>query len=135
MLTHIYSPRNLFNSPFEVNKTEFKAQKRFWLSAFGFIDLIVGAGHVWSRSAYLNLLMPNANLSYTIQPESFALMNPMEFINDSYVSWDFKCHRDEVEEEFLWAVGDDGEVGVDARSDFRGELDFELFIVGLCHGG
>ena len=89
MLTHIYSPRNLFNSPFEVNKTEFKAQKRFWLSAFGFIDLIVGAGHVWSRSAYLNLLMPNANLSYTIQPESFALMNPMEFINDSYVSWDF----------------------------------------------
>ena len=89
MLTHIYSPRNLFNSPFEVNKTEFKAQKRFWLSAFGFIDLIVGAGHVWSRSAYLNLLMPNVNLSYTIQPESFALMNPMEFINDSYVSWDF----------------------------------------------
>lgn len=33
-------------------------------------------------------LIPNANLSYTIQPESYALMNPMEFINDSYVSWD-----------------------------------------------
>ena len=34
------------------------------------------------------LATPNANLSYTIQDESFALLNPMEFIGDSYVSWD-----------------------------------------------
>ena len=45
-------------------------------------------GHVWSRSPYLSLLIPNANLSYTIQPESFALMTPMEFIHDSYAMWD-----------------------------------------------
>ena len=35
------------------------------------------------------LILPNANLSYTIQPESYALMNALEFINDQYVSWDF----------------------------------------------
>lgn len=32
--------------------------------------------------------MPNANLSYTIQPESYSLMNAMEFMNDEYFSWD-----------------------------------------------
>jgi hypothetical protein len=32
--------------------------------------------------------MPNANLSYTIQDESYALMNAMEFFNDEYASWD-----------------------------------------------
>lgn len=36
----------------------------------------------------MNLCLPNANLSYTIQPESFALMNPLEFINDSYAQVD-----------------------------------------------
>ena len=63
-------------------------QKRFWLSFMGYTDIIVKGGHVWSRSAYPDLLIPTANLSYTIQPESFALMNPMEFVNDTYASWD-----------------------------------------------
>jgi hypothetical protein len=43
---------------------------------------------VWSKVAYPDLLMPNVNLSYTIQPESYALMKPMEFINDQALSWD-----------------------------------------------
>ena len=34
------------------------------------------------------LVIPNANLSYTIQPESYSLMNAMEFMNDEYASWD-----------------------------------------------
>ncbi len=88
LLTHTYAPKGLFNAPFTVNKTEASFSKRFWLSAFGFVDFMVKGGHVWSKSPYLSLLIPNANLSYTIQPESFALMNPLEFINDSYVSWD-----------------------------------------------
>lgn len=71
-----------------INKTEISAQKRFWFSAFGYTDIILRAGHVWDQAPYPNLLIPNANLSYTIQPESYALMNPMEFINDSYASWD-----------------------------------------------
>lgn len=84
-LTHVYAPS--WQSRFPINKTEFSAQKRFWLSAFGYIDAIAEGAHVWSRSCYLDLIIPNANLSYTIQPESFALLNPMEFINDSQVSW------------------------------------------------
>lgn len=88
MLTHTYSPKGFLGNNYEVNVTELSVSKRFWLSAFGYIDGIVKGGHVWSRSPYPNLLMPNANLSYTIQPESFALLNPMEFVTDSYAMWD-----------------------------------------------
>ena len=63
-------------------------QKRFWFSALGYADVIVKGEKVWSRVAYPDLLMPNVNLSYTIQPESYALMKPMEFINDQALSWD-----------------------------------------------
>ncbi len=88
MLSHTFAPMNFLNNLYTINRTEFSVQKRFWFSAFGYTDIIVKAGHVWNKAAYPNLLIPNANLSYTIQPESYALMNPMEFVNDSYVSWD-----------------------------------------------
>ncbi len=88
-LSHTYAPKGAFGSMFEINRTEFKFSKRFWLSAFGYIDAIVKAGHSWSPSPYMDLCLPDANLSYTIQPESYALMNPLEFINDSYASVDF----------------------------------------------
>lgn len=89
-LSHTYAPGGrLGNCRYTINKTELSFQKRFWLSAFGYIDAIVKGGHVWSTTPFTELLIPNANLSYTIQPESFALLSPMEFITDSYAVFDF----------------------------------------------
>jgi len=88
MISHTYAPKGRFGNMFEINRTEVSVAKRFWFSAFGYLDGIVKAGHLWSAAPYPELLIPNANLSYTIQPESFALMNPMEFMTDSYASWD-----------------------------------------------
>jgi hypothetical protein len=87
-LTHTYMPKGFLGGDFEVNKTEFAIQKRFWFSAFGYTDVIVKAGKIWSKVAYPDLMIPNANLSYTIQPETYTLMNAMEFANDQFVSWD-----------------------------------------------
>ena len=87
-LSHRFAPKGFLGSRFAINKTEFDFSKRFWLSVFGSVDVAVGAGHVWSSSPFPELLIPNANLSYTIQPQSFALMNAMEFVNSTYVSWD-----------------------------------------------
>ena len=57
------------------------------MSAWGYLDLIGKGGHVWCRNTpYFQLFIPNANLTYTIQPESYALINAMEFITDSYAS-------------------------------------------------
>ncbi len=87
-LTQTWAPKGVFDNKWAINKTELSIFKRFWFSAFGYTDIIVKGGHVWSKSPFCQLLMPNANLTYIIQPESFALMNPMEFIYDSYASWD-----------------------------------------------
>lgn len=85
-LTHEYGPRKLFGADFTINKTEFSFQKRFWFSAFGYLNTIVKLGKIWSSVYYPALLWQNANLSYTIQPESYALLNPMEFAMDEYFS-------------------------------------------------
>lgn len=87
-LSHTFMPRGFLGGDYTVNKTEAGIQKRFWFSAFGYTDIILRAGKIWSQVPYPELLLPNANLSYTIQPESFALMNAMEFVNDQYISWD-----------------------------------------------
>ena len=87
-LSHTFMPRGFLGGDYTINKTEAGIQKRFWFSAFGYTDIIVRAGKIWSTVPYPELMLPNANLSYTIQPESFALMNAMEFVNDQYLSWD-----------------------------------------------
>lgn len=87
-LSHTWAPKGVCGNPFAVASTEASFSKRFWFSAFGYMDVFAKGGHVWTRSPYPNLLIPNANLSYFLQMESFSCLNPMEFINDSYAQWD-----------------------------------------------
>ena len=87
-LSHTSSIKNLLGSDYNYQHTEFSFEKRFWFSAFGYTDCIIKAGKVWNQVPFPLLIMPNANLSYTIQRESYALMNAMEFFNDEYASWD-----------------------------------------------
>lgn len=86
--SHTMAKKGLLGSSFDYHRTEIGLQKRFWFSAFGYVDLITKAGKVWNKVPYPLLILPNANLTYTIQPESYTNMNAMEFINDEYASWD-----------------------------------------------
>lgn len=88
-LSHSYVPGGILGNRFSVNRTDIAFMKRFWLSAFGYIDLTLKGSHVWSRTPFTDLIIPNANLSYIIQPETYNLLNPMEFILDSYAALDF----------------------------------------------
>ncbi len=88
MIKHEYGPKGMLGASFTTNKTEISVSKRFWLSAFGCIDIICKGGKIWSRVQYPELMWPNANLSFTIQPETYPLLNAMEFAADSYASWD-----------------------------------------------
>jgi len=84
-LTHTWAPAGIFGTRWGVNKTEMTIDKRWYLSAWGHLDSRIGAGHVWERTVFPSLLMPNVNLSYFFKSKSFSLMNAMEFVNDSYV--------------------------------------------------
>lgn len=78
----------MLGSHYNYHHTEAKFEKRFWFSAFGYTECDIKAGKVWNKVPFPLLIMPNANLSYTIQDGSYSLMNAMEFFNDEYVSWD-----------------------------------------------
>ena len=86
--THELGPKGLCGASFTLNRSEVSIQKRLWLSAFGYANIILKGGIIWSSVYYPALMWPNANLSYTIQPESYSLMNPMEFANDRYGALD-----------------------------------------------
>jgi len=86
--SHVMAKKGFLGSAYDYHRTDIGFQKRFWFSAFGYLDAIVKAGKVWNEVPYPLLILPNANLSYTIQPETYTNMNPLEFINDEYASWD-----------------------------------------------
>ncbi|WP_103983501.1 DUF5686 and carboxypeptidase-like regulatory domain-containing protein [Parabacteroides chinchillae] len=87
-VNHITALKGALGSSYTYNRTDVGIQKRFWFSAFGYTDIICKAGKVWNKVPYPLLIIPNANLSYTVQPESYTCMNAMEFLNDEYASWD-----------------------------------------------
>lgn len=87
-LTHEYGPRNVCGSLFTINTTELSVEKRLWFSSFGYADITLRGGKIWSRVQFPALLWPIANTSYTMQANTFSLMNPMEFANDWYGSLD-----------------------------------------------
>lgn len=88
ILAHEFGPKKLFGSEYTLNLTEFCMQKRLWFSAFGYADIIVKAAKLWNQVQFPALLWQNANIAYTVQSESFSLLNPMELAMDQYVSLD-----------------------------------------------
>ena len=87
-LTHTMARKGILGTDHNYNRTELGVRKRFWLSPLGYVDFFGQAGKVWNRAPYPLLHIPNANLSYSIEAETFSLMDPMEFINDRYASWE-----------------------------------------------
>ena len=54
--------------------------------SWGKIDCSVKAGAEWNVVPFPLLILPEANLSYITQRETFSLINNMEFLNDRYAS-------------------------------------------------
>ncbi len=90
-LQHQMGWRNL-GSRYNYQRTELGVQQRIWCAPYGYIDGVLRAGRVWTKVPFTELFVPNANLSYTIQPESYALMSALEFVNDTYASAGVEYH-------------------------------------------
>ena len=92
MLSHTIGFDGPLWGEYRYNYTEAHIFKRFWLSSWGKIDCRLKAAAQWNQVPMMLLIMPEANLSYIIQKETFSLINTMEFLNDRYaslmVSWD-----------------------------------------------
>ena len=79
--------KGVLGGDYSFNRTEASVWKRFWLPAsWGKIDCSVKAGAEWNTVPFPLLILPEANLSYITQRETFNLINNMEFLNDRYAS-------------------------------------------------
>ena len=87
-ISHTMAKKGFLGSSYDYQRTEIGMQKRFWFSAFGYLDFIAKAGKIWNKVPYPLLILPNANLTYMIQRETYTNMNALEFMNDEYASWD-----------------------------------------------
>lgn len=88
MFAQTFGPKGFGGSEFNLNLSEFLLQKRFWFSAFGYADVVFKAAKLWNQVQFPALLWQNANVAYTVQTETFSLLNPMEFAMDQYLSLD-----------------------------------------------
>lgn len=91
-VSHTMGFDGVLGGNYNYNYTEVSIFKRFWLSSWGKLDLIAKGGIQWNQVPYPLLIFPAANQSYIIAPETFNLINTMEFLNDRFaslmVSWD-----------------------------------------------
>lgn len=86
-ISHTAGFKGVLGGEYNFNMTEASVRKRFWLGAWGKIDVTARAGAQWNTVPFPLLNLPMANLSYITQHnESFNLINNMEFLNDRYAS-------------------------------------------------
>ena len=86
-LTHTMGIKGVLGSDYSFNRTEASVWKRIWLpSSWGKVDCSLKAGAEWNTVPFPLLILPEANLSYITQRETFNLINNMEFLNDRYAS-------------------------------------------------
>ena len=91
-VAHTMGFNGILGGDYNYNYTEVSIFKRFWLSSWGKFDVSIKGGIQWSQVPYPLLIHPAANQSYIIAPETFNLINTMEFLNDRFaslrLSWD-----------------------------------------------
>ena len=93
-LQHTFGIKNFLGGNFNYNLSEIELYKRTWLPhSWGKIDARLRGGIQWNKVPFAYLIMPVTNLSFIIQPQTFDMINNMEFLNDRYasldLSWDF----------------------------------------------
>lgn len=87
-ITHTMGFDGLLDGQYKYNFTEVGIYKRFWLNSWGKFDVRLKGGAQWNQVPFPLLIIPPANLSYTISEGTFSLMDNMEFLNDRYATID-----------------------------------------------
>lgn len=86
-LSHTAGFKGFLGGEYNFNRTEASIWKRLWLPAsWGKIDFSLKGGVEWNTVPFPMLILPEANLSYITQHETFCLINNMEFLNDRFAS-------------------------------------------------
>lgn len=89
-LQHSFGIRGLLGGDYNYNYTELEIDKRFWLPmSLGNINSRIRLGAQWNQVPYPLLIIPNSNMSYFLNDDTYNLINNMEFLNDRFISAEF----------------------------------------------
>lgn len=89
-VTHTMSFKDVLGSDYSMQRTDAEYRQRVFIMPFGYFDAVIQGGKIWGQVPFQLMNIPNANISLFMRKESFQLLTPMEFILDSYVSWNIK---------------------------------------------
>ncbi|MBL0739634.1 DUF5686 and carboxypeptidase-like regulatory domain-containing protein [Chryseolinea lacunae] len=81
--------KGLFNSEYNYQSVAVNVFKRFYLSQFGYTDVVAETGYIFGKVPFPLLAIHRANQTYSYQLQSYNLMNFLEFVSDQYVSVNF----------------------------------------------
>lgn len=85
-LRYIQGIKGLINGDYDYQQLTLNVFKRFYLSQFGYADVVTEGGYTFGQLPYPLLTIHRANQTYAYQLNSFNMMNFMEFVSDHYVS-------------------------------------------------
>ncbi len=78
--------KGLAGGQYDYHKLKLSAFQRFFLSQLGFADISLSGGHIWGTVPFPLLEIPTADQTYLVTPNSYNLMNDLEFISDKYIT-------------------------------------------------
>jgi len=79
--------KDLFGGEYTFQKVTAGIFKRFYLSPFGYTDVLVEGGQLFGKVPYPLIYIHRANQTYSLQLQSYNLMNFLEFVSDRYVAF------------------------------------------------
>lgn len=86
--SHIMGFRDVLGGQFKYNKSSLSFDKELWIAPYGRLGFTLKGEKIWGSVPFPLLLSANANSSITIQRGSFYMLSPLEFLNDSQLTWD-----------------------------------------------
>lgn len=78
--------KDLFGGNYNYQSVTLNINKRFYLSQLGYTDVTVEGNNIFGKVPFPLLDIHHANQTYSLQLESYNLMNFQEFVSDHYAS-------------------------------------------------
>lgn len=78
--------KDLFGGEYSYQKITAGIFKRIYLSPFGYTDILVEGGQLFGKVPYPLIYIHRANQTYSLQLQSYNLMNFLEFVSDRYIA-------------------------------------------------
>ena len=91
-LRFIAGVKGLMKGEYNYQNLSLRMEKRFYLSQLGYVDATLEGGHIFGQLPFPLLTIHRANQTYSLQLDSYNLMNFMEFVSDQYAAGSVNIH-------------------------------------------